>query len=101
MYDIKHGTLVQNPLRDMPHPPVIKLGPEFSSVENYMARLPFIPDLTFCDHLTVSGDVRFGRDVVLRGTVIIVANEGSKIDVPDGSVFENKIITGNLRILEH
>jgi UTP--glucose-1-phosphate uridylyltransferase len=85
----------------MPHPPVIKLGPEFSSVESYMARLPYIPDLTFCDHLTVSGDVRFGRDVVLRGTVIIVANEGSKIDVPDGSVFENKIITGHLRILEH
>lgn len=66
-----------------------------------MERIPYIPDLVFCDHATVSGDVRFGKDVVLRGTVIIVANEGSRIDIPAGSVFENKVVTGNLRILEH
>jgi len=101
LYDIRHGTLIQNPLRDDPTPPVIKLGPEFASVEAYMARIPLIPDLLLCDHLTVSGDVHFGRDVVLRGTVIIVANEGSRIDVPAGSCFENKVVTGNLRILEH
>lgn len=38
------------------------------------------------DHLTVSGDVKFGRKVTLRGTVIIVANEGNRIEIPDGTV---------------
>jgi UTP--glucose-1-phosphate uridylyltransferase len=29
------------------------------------------------DHLTVSGDVTFGKGVVLKGTVIIIANQVS------------------------
>lgn len=53
------------------------------------------------DHLTVSGDVTFGRDVSLRGTVIIIANHGDRIDLPSGSILENKIVSGNLRILSH
>jgi UTP--glucose-1-phosphate uridylyltransferase len=53
------------------------------------------------DQLTVSGDVTFGSGVTLKGTVIIVANQGCRIDIPDGAVIENKVISGNLRILEH
>lgn len=49
----------------------------------------------------MSGNVFFSKDIVLRGTVIIVANEGSRIDLPPGSVLENKVVTGHLRILEH
>jgi len=33
--------------------------------------------------------------------VIIIANEGERIDIPAGSILENKIVTGNLRIMEH
>uniref|UniRef100_A0A915K9V3 UTP--glucose-1-phosphate uridylyltransferase n=1 Tax=Romanomermis culicivorax TaxID=13658 RepID=A0A915K9V3_ROMCU len=36
-----------------------------------------------------------------KGTVIIIANHGDRIDVPPGAVFENKIVSGNLRILDH
>lgn len=36
-----------------------------------------------------------------RGTVIIIAEEGNRIDIPDHSVLENKIVTGSLRILDH
>lgn len=62
--------------------------------------------------MTVSGDVYFGRNITLRGTVIsmfffvlfsveyllillfenekkVVANEGQRIDIPDGCVLEN------------
>ena len=60
-----------------------------------------VPDLVWCDHLTISGSVSLGKDVVLRGTVIIVANEREPIDIPDGSILENKVVTGSLRILEH
>jgi UTP--glucose-1-phosphate uridylyltransferase len=48
------------------------------------------------DHLTVTGDVNFGRNVTLRGTVIIVANEGQRIDIPDGCILENRLLSGNL-----
>ena len=47
------------------------------------------------------GDVWFGKDVSLRGTVIIIANHGDRIDIPAGSILENKIVSGNLRILDH
>lgn len=40
------------------------------------------------------GDVSFGRGVILRGTVIIVANEGAKIELPDGTILENKLVSG-------
>ena len=69
------------------------------------------------DHLTVSGDVTLGKKVLkpttscillshchqvsLKGTVIIIANHGERIDIPAGSVLENKIVSGNLRIMDH
>lgn len=91
------------------------------------------------DHLTVSGDVTFGKNVSLKvktgrfnsisqnkqagllkevlfstvltqagpnvlfiqGTVIIIANHGDRIDIPAGAMLENKIVSGNLRILDH
>ena len=49
----------------------------------------------------MSGNVNFGKGVSLNGTVIIIANYGDRIDIPDGAILENKIISGNLRILEH
>ncbi len=39
--------------------------------------------------------------VMPQGTVIIIANHGDRIDIPPGAVLENKIISGNLRILDH
>lgn len=39
--------------------------------------------------------------ILFQGTVIIIANHGEKIDIPMGSILENKIVSGNLRILDH
>ena len=44
----------------------------------------------------MTGDVYFGRNVTLRGTVIVVANEGQRIDIPDGCILENRLLAGNL-----
>ena len=102
-----------------PSTPLVKLGDNhFKKVSAYLARFGSIPDLLELDHLTVSGDVTFGRGgelntlpgsniiilflpVSLRGTVIIIANHGDRIDIPAGAVLENKIVSGNLRILDH
>ena len=70
-------------------------------VKEFLSRFSSIPDILELDHLTVSGDVTFGKRVSLKGTVIIIANHGDRIDIPDGAILENKIVSGNLRILDH
>eukprot|EP00750_Incisomonas_marina_P020878 INCI4106.2.p1 GENE.INCI4106.2~~INCI4106.2.p1 ORF type:complete len:386 (-),score=70.25 INCI4106.2:1656-2813(-) len=101
VYVIKHGSVRHHPERET-GPPLVKLGPQFSSMENFNRRFRgTTPDMMLLDHLTVSGDVYFGRNVKLQGTVIIVANDGSRIDIPDGSILNNCVVSGNLRIVEH
>ncbi|GJN88272.1 hypothetical protein Rhopal_001237-T1 [Rhodotorula paludigena] len=97
-----HGiNLRMNPDRMFLSTPVIKLGDAFKKVAQFQKRFKTIPSLLELDHLTVSGDVSFGRATVLRGTVIIVANDGSKIELPDGTTLENKLVTGALSLLDH
>mgnify|MGYP001759582723 FL=1 len=101
LYGLEHGKLVMNPARQFNQTPVVKLGDTFKKVASYQKRFKSIPKMMELDTLTVLGDVSFGRNVVLKGTVIIVANEGNKIEIPDGSVLENKLVTGNLAIIDH
>mmetsp|Transcript_32937 Transcript_32937/g.53454 ORF Transcript_32937/g.53454 Transcript_32937/m.53454 type:complete len:508 (-) Transcript_32937:277-1800(-) len=109
LYTLSSGALTINPKRielfGDSSTPVIKLGDNFKKVSDYSSRFKGfpegLPDIVELEHLTVSGDVSFGSKVVLKGTVIIVAQKGSKIDIPGSSVLENKVISGNLTILDH
>lgn len=102
LYSLESGALVMSPKRMFPSTPLVKLGDNhFKKVAAFLARFGSIPDMLELDHLTVSGDVTFGRGVSLRGTVIIIANHGDRIDIPAGAILENKIVSGNLRILDH
>lgn len=58
-----------------------------------------IPDILELSHFTVSGDVYFGYDVTLKGTVIIVAHPGNRIDVPSKSILQSSVVSGNMKIL--
>merc|ERR1719244_1029657 len=102
LYSLDHGALIMSPKRMFPSTPLVKLGDNhFKKVAAFLSRFGSIPDMLELDHLTVSGDVTFGRGVSLRGTVIIIANHGDRIDIPAGAILENKIVSGNLRILDH
>jgi len=102
LYTLDHGSLIMSPKRMFPSTPLVKLGENnFKKVSAFLSRFGSIPDLLELDHITVSGDVTFGRGVSLRGTVIIIANHGDRIDIPAGAILENKIVSGNLRILDH
>jgi len=101
LYSLNAGSLSMNPKRSFPSTPLVKLGSQFDKVSQYLSRFDGIPDILELDHLTVSGDVWFGKGVVLKGTVIIIANHGDRIDIPAGTILENKIVSGNLRILDH
>ncbi|KAJ3097234.1 UTP-glucose-1-phosphate uridylyltransferase [Phlyctochytrium planicorne] len=101
LYSLHHGQLLLNPKRQFGGIPVVKLGDHFKKVGHFLSRFKSPPHILELDHLTVTGDVTFGSDVVLRGTVIIVANHGSRIDIPSGSILDDKVVSGNLRILDH
>jgi len=101
LYDLQAGSLTLSSKRQFQTTPIIKLGTSFDAVNNFLNRFAGVPHLLELDHLTVSGDVWFGKGVQLKGTVIIIANHGERIDIPPGALFENKIVSGNLRILDH
>ncbi|CAI8005422.1 UTP--glucose-1-phosphate uridylyltransferase [Geodia barretti] len=81
LFQLRDGTLVQNPARLYPELPLVKLGEHF-----FMKCLVTSPS---------------EKNVTLKGTVIIIANHGDRIDIPSGAMLENKIVSGNLRILDH
>ncbi|RHZ02490.1 hypothetical protein DYB35_000065 [Aphanomyces astaci] len=95
-------SLLMNPDRGVTTIPIVKLGREFQTAQQYSERFEKgIPNILELDHLTVAGDVKFGSGITLKGTVILVANEGAKIELPDGTILEDKVVTGDLRILDH
>jgi len=100
LYSLQHGELSMDGSRFGPAP-LIKLGTHFKKVSDFQNRIPSIPRILELDHLTITGAVNLGRNVTLKGTVIIVANEGSTIDIPPGSILENVVVQGSLRLLEH
>jgi UTP--glucose-1-phosphate uridylyltransferase len=73
------------PTRDG-RPPLVELDSDyFKLLRDFEARFPAgPPSLARCDRLTVKGDVSFGRDVVVRGSVTV---EGPR-RVEDGAVLE-------------
>lgn len=102
MFIEKNGSLIVNPKRVYPVNPIIRLiGKHYKDVNNYLARFSGIPDVLELDHLTVSGNVKFGKSITLKGTVIIIADENSTIKIPDGAILEDNILYGNLPIIDH
>lgn len=86
LYQIKHGRLVMNPNRPVPTIPIVKLGQEFRAASSYRNRLRHgLPNIVELDHLTVAGDVKFGRDITLK----------VKKDTSTTNPFDPKILIGN------
>lgn len=100
LYSLTQGRLEMSSQR-FGGAPLIKLGSCFKKVSDFQAHMPHMPKIIELDHLTITGNVTLGKNVTLKGTVIIVCEEGKKIDIPNGSVLENAVITGSLSILEH
>jgi len=46
------------------------------------------PSLVACERLTVEGDVIFGRDVIVRGSVAIENSDDEPLRLDDGTVLE-------------
>jgi UTP--glucose-1-phosphate uridylyltransferase len=66
--------------------PVVELdGAYYKLLADFESRFPFgAPSLRDCRRLSVSGDVAFGRDIVVKGAVAL----SGPLSVPDGAVLE-------------
>lgn len=79
--------IVPNPARTL-GALVVNLDDRFYAFLDQMeARFPHgAPSLLACEKLDVVGDVRFGRDVVVRGTVRVTNDGPTPRTIPDGTV---------------
>jgi UTP--glucose-1-phosphate uridylyltransferase len=88
-YDLTDAFHVQlAPERD--GPPVIDLDDDhYKLIDDFDARFPEgAPSLVKCERLGVEGDVRFGRDVVVRGTVVVKQEGDEQRVIEDGALLE-------------
>jgi UTP--glucose-1-phosphate uridylyltransferase len=71
-------------------PPLIDLdGDYFKLLRDFEARFESgPPSLVACERLAVDGDVAFGRDVVVRGSVRVQNDGGAQLRIADGTVLE-------------
>lgn len=99
LFEIQEGVLVRNKKREFESLPLIRLGDKFKLYHEYLQRFESIPDLLELDLLTLVGDVHFGKNITLKGQVIVVCSDG-KLHLPEGSVIENKALTGRIEIAE-
>ncbi len=85
-YVLGEGARVELDPRREHRPPVIDLDDDhYKRLADFERRFPEgAPSLVDCDRLALEGEVTFGRDVVVRGTVRV---EGPR-EIPDGEVLE-------------
>jgi len=86
------GSLTMSPARPYTTSPIITLGPCMQKVGEYNDHIGSSVNILELDRLTVFGNVKVGRNVTLKGTVIIVA-PSDEIVIPDNTELENKIVT--------
>ena len=81
--------VVPNPARQLGQL-AVALDPRYYRLIDWMEqRFPYgPPHLLECERLTVTGDVVFGRDVVLKGAVELVNDTARPLQIQDGAVIE-------------
>ena len=64
----------------------------FKRIDDFEARFPYgVPSLIACERLSIEGDVRFGRDVVVEGRVRVVNRAAEQLVVPDGATLTGDV----------
>ncbi len=93
-YVVKEGACLRfNPDRN-PHlgVPNVTLEAPFLSVAELDRRIPYPISMKQLRTLRLSGDVRIGRNVSLKGDVVIAPQKGHSLQIPDEAVIENQAL---------
>ena len=79
--------VIANPERALKRAFVSLDGAHYRFVDDLERRFPFgSPSMIECERLVVKGDVRFGKGVVLKGSVELVNESGAPQTIGDGEV---------------
>jgi UTP--glucose-1-phosphate uridylyltransferase len=72
----------------------IKLDPQYyGKIDNLDERFnQGPPSLVDCESLTIEGDVRFEKDVVIKGSVTITNNNPAQAVIPSGTIIDQDLI---------
>lgn len=73
-------------------PPVVTLDDRYLSARRYRRASPAgAPSLRRCTRLTVTGNVTFGADVTVLGSVTVAAPAGERRHIADGSTLHSSV----------
>ena len=93
------ATVLTDDFRIIPHPskrgvlPAVSLDQRYYRlIKGLEARFPEgPPSLLQCDSLSIEGDVRFGKDIVLKGKVRLVNGTPLQQHIPEGKAVEGTL----------
>jgi UTP--glucose-1-phosphate uridylyltransferase len=87
--------VIQNPRRKI-GPLAVRLDSRYyKKIDQLKARFPHgAPSLVDCESLDVEGDILFGKDVAIKGKVVIANHSDQQIAIADGSVIEKDLPFG-------
>ncbi len=101
LYTESEGTLRLDSRRLLSSTPIIKLDDHFKKVKDFLERFRSVPSLRDLEQLVVSGNVTFGKNIILAGKVIIAAEpKDQQLHIPDNCMLSNKTVHGRLQISE-
>jgi UTP--glucose-1-phosphate uridylyltransferase len=92
LFVLHKGQLARNPDRKQAALPSVQLDEEFANLEYFQERFSQVPGILNLDSLTVDGDVRFGKNIELKGDIKLSAHKDKPLLIPDGSVLENETV---------
>ena len=87
--------LVENPQRKL-DTPIINLDSHYyKRIDQLKERFPHgAPSLLECASLKVEGDVVFGKEIVVKGNVVIANRSSKQVSIDEGTVLEKDLILG-------
>jgi UTP--glucose-1-phosphate uridylyltransferase len=87
-YELREDYSVELAPQRRGEPPFVDLDPHhYKLLPDFDLRFPYgAPSLVACERLAVRGDVSFGRDVVVRGSVVVEHPGDGRLVIEDGSV---------------
>ena len=84
--------IIPNPARKLEQVVVDLDSAYYKLVDDMEARFPHgTPSLLACERLTVEGDVKFGRNVTLKGTVNLINELDRQAAIADNAVIEGEV----------
>ncbi len=83
--------IIPNPARKLGQVVIDLDSTYYKLIDNIEARFPYgVPSLLECERLNIKGDIKFGQNVTLKGTVRLINESGQSVEIEDRAVIEGE-----------